>query len=109
MITCAFMYIAPGLDPLKQHAVIPSEDVPMYVVGVGNYDQAEAIASGLGMRHWRVGAAFAGHAAGVLRESGRAEGEGQDQQEAEESPEQFIHKASTFLCRILPGVFPLRQ
>ena len=47
MITCAFMYIAPGLDPLKQHAVIPSEDVPMYVVGVGNYDQAEAIATEL--------------------------------------------------------------
>ena len=47
MITCAFIYIAPGLDPLKQHAVIPSEDVPMYVVGVSSYDQAEAIAASL--------------------------------------------------------------
>lgn len=33
----------------------------------GGTHQAEAIASGLGMRHWRVGAAFAGHAAGLRR------------------------------------------
>ena len=41
------MYIAPGLDPLKQNAVIPLDDVPMYVVGCGNYDQAEAVAAAL--------------------------------------------------------------
>ncbi len=47
MLTCAFMYIAPGLDPLKQHAVIPSDDVPMYVVGCGSYEQAEIVAAAL--------------------------------------------------------------
>ena len=47
MLTCAFIYIAPGLDPLKQNAVIPSEDVPMYVVGCSSYDQAEIVAAAL--------------------------------------------------------------
>ena len=50
MLTCAFIYIAPGLDPLKQHAVIPSEDVPMYVVGCSSYEQAETVAAALAKR-----------------------------------------------------------
>ena len=47
MLTCAFIYIAPGLDPAKQNAVIPSEVAPMYVVGCSNYDQAETVAAAL--------------------------------------------------------------
>ena len=42
MIKAAFIYVAPGQDPAKQNAVIPSDDLTLYVVGCSTYDQAEA-------------------------------------------------------------------
>ena len=41
MIKAAFIYVAPGQDPEKQNAVIPSDDLTLYVVGCSTYDQAE--------------------------------------------------------------------
>ena len=47
MFECGFIYVAPGLDPKKQRAVIPSSDINMTVIGCSNYDQAEATAKEL--------------------------------------------------------------
>ena len=44
MFECAFIYVAPGLDPARQRAVIPSTDINMTVSGCANYDQAEEAA-----------------------------------------------------------------
>lgn len=44
MFECAFIYVADGLDGSKQRAVIPSETINMNVIGVKNYDEAEAVA-----------------------------------------------------------------
>ncbi|MCD8300793.1 MAG: DUF6506 family protein [Clostridiales bacterium] len=44
MFECAFIYVAGGLDPEKQRAVIPSEEINMNVIGCSTYDQAEEIA-----------------------------------------------------------------
>lgn len=44
MFECAFIYVAPGLDPEKAKAVIPSTDINMNVTGCSTYDQAEKIA-----------------------------------------------------------------
>ncbi len=44
MFECTFIYVAAGLDPAKQRAVIPSTDINMTVVGCANYDQAEEVA-----------------------------------------------------------------
>lgn len=43
------------------------QEVDKGQVRSGGANQAEAIADGLGMRHWRFGAAFAGHATGMHR------------------------------------------
>ena len=53
MIKAAFIYVAPGQDPERQNAVIPSEDLTLYVVGCSTYDQAEKeakrlVADGIG-------------------------------------------------------------
>ena len=53
MIKAAFIYVAPGQDPEKQNAVIPSEELTLYVVGCSSYDQAETeakrlVADGIG-------------------------------------------------------------
>jgi len=47
MFECGFIYVAPGLDPEKQRAVIPSSDINMTVIGCSNYDQAEQVAKEL--------------------------------------------------------------
>ncbi|MDD5986862.1 MAG: DUF6506 family protein [Eubacteriales bacterium] len=44
MFECGFIYVAPGLDPKKQRAEIPSQDINMTVIGCANYDQAEEAA-----------------------------------------------------------------
>ena len=44
MFECGFIYIAGGLDPEKQRAVIPSDEINMTVVGCSTYDQAEEVA-----------------------------------------------------------------
>lgn len=44
MFECAFIYVAKGLDPQKQRAVIPSETICMNVIGVKDYNEAEAAA-----------------------------------------------------------------
>ncbi len=44
MFECAFIYVAPGLDPARQRAVIPSEEINMTVIGCANYAQAEEAA-----------------------------------------------------------------
>ena len=40
---CAFIYVAPGLDPSVNRAVIESTDINMNVVGCATYDEAEEI------------------------------------------------------------------
>ncbi len=47
MFECAFIYVAPGLDPQKQRAEIPSTDINMNVVGCANYSQAVEVAKEL--------------------------------------------------------------
>ena len=47
MFECAFIYVAPGLDPQKQRAVIPSTDINMNVVGCATYSQAVEVAKEL--------------------------------------------------------------
>lgn len=44
MFECAFIYVAPGLDPAKQRAVIPSTDINMNVVGCASYSEAVEVA-----------------------------------------------------------------
>ena len=44
MFECAFIYVAAGLDPEKQRAVIPSDEINMNVIGCSTYAQAEEIA-----------------------------------------------------------------
>ncbi len=44
MFECAFIYVAGGLDPGKQRAVIPSDEINMNVIGCSTYAQAEEIA-----------------------------------------------------------------
>ena len=44
MFECAFIYVAGGLDPEKNRAVIPSDEINMNVIGCANYDQAEEVA-----------------------------------------------------------------
>lgn len=53
MIKAAFIYVAEGLDPKKQNAVIPSDEITLYVVGCSTYAQAEEeakrlVAEGIG-------------------------------------------------------------
>lgn len=43
MFECAFIYVAPGLDPEKNNAVIPSTDINMNVYGCSTYEQAEKV------------------------------------------------------------------
>ena len=50
MFECGFIYVAAGLDPEKQRAVIPSSDINMTVVGCANYDQATAVFKNLAIR-----------------------------------------------------------
>ena len=40
---CAFIYVAPGLDPSVNRAVIESTDINMNVVGCATYDEAEEV------------------------------------------------------------------
>ena len=47
MFECGFIYVAPGLDPAEQRAVIPSSDINMTVIGCANYEQAEEVAKEL--------------------------------------------------------------
>lgn len=47
MFECGFIYVAPGLDPEKQRAEIPSTDINMTVIGCSTYDQAEEAAKEL--------------------------------------------------------------
>ena len=47
MFECGFIYVAAGLDPEKQRAVIPSSEINMTVVGCSNYDEAEKAAKEL--------------------------------------------------------------
>ena len=47
MFECAFIYVAPGLDPQKQRAEIPSTDINMNVVGCATYSQAVEVAKEL--------------------------------------------------------------
>lgn len=47
MFECGFIYVAPGLDPEKQRATIPSTDINMTVIGCATYDQAEEAAKEL--------------------------------------------------------------
>ena len=44
MFECAFIYVAPGLDPKEQRAVIPSTDINMNVVGCATYSEAVEVA-----------------------------------------------------------------
>lgn len=44
MFECAFIYVADGLNPERQRAVIPSDTINMNVIGVKNYEEAEAVA-----------------------------------------------------------------
>lgn len=44
MLQAAFLYVAPGQDPSKQVAIIPSETLTLNVVGCSTYDEAEVIA-----------------------------------------------------------------
>lgn len=44
MFECAFIYVADGLSADQQRAVIPSDVINMNVIGVKNYDEAEAVA-----------------------------------------------------------------
>lgn len=50
MFECAFIYVAPGLDPARQRAVIPSTDINMTVIGCANYEQAEEAAREMAAR-----------------------------------------------------------
>ena len=47
MFECGFIYVAPGLDPKVNRAVIPSTDINMTVVGCADYAQAEEVAKEL--------------------------------------------------------------
>ncbi len=47
MTECAFIYIAKGLDPEKQCAVIPSDEINMNIFGCSTYEQAEEIAKAM--------------------------------------------------------------
>lgn len=40
MFECGFIYVAGGLDPVQQRAVIPSSEINMNVIGCSNYQQA---------------------------------------------------------------------
>lgn len=40
MFECGFIYVAGGLDPAKQRAVIPSDEINMNVIGCSDYAQA---------------------------------------------------------------------
>lgn len=44
MFECAFIYVAPGLNPAEQRAVIPSSDINMNVVGCATYSEACQVA-----------------------------------------------------------------
>jgi 2-keto-3-deoxy-6-phosphogluconate aldolase len=44
MFKCGFIYVAPGVDPEKAHAFIPSDEIQMTVVGCANYDEAVKVA-----------------------------------------------------------------
>lgn len=44
MFECAFIYVAPGLNPAEQRAVIPSSDINMNVVGCATYSEAVEVA-----------------------------------------------------------------
>lgn len=44
MFECAFIYVAPGCDPAKQRAVIPSAEINMNVIGCATYSQAVEVA-----------------------------------------------------------------
>ena len=47
MFNCAFIYVAPGLDPAKDRAFIPSAEINMTVVGCSDYAQAVQLAKDL--------------------------------------------------------------
>ena len=47
MFECAFIYVAPGCDPAKQRAEIPSVDINLNVVGCSTYSQAVEVAKEL--------------------------------------------------------------
>ena len=47
MFECAFIYVAPGCDPAKQRAEIPSDDINLNVVGCSTYSQAVEVAKEL--------------------------------------------------------------
>ena len=47
MFNCAFIYVAPGLDPEKNRAFIPSDEINMTVVGCADYAQAVRLAKDL--------------------------------------------------------------
>ncbi|MCH3949657.1 MAG: DUF6506 family protein [Acidaminococcus sp.] len=47
MFEAGFIYLFPGLDPMRQHAEIPSTNMNMNVVGVPNYAAAEKAAKDL--------------------------------------------------------------
>ena len=44
MFECAFIYVAGGLDPKVNRAVIPSDEINMNVVGCATYAEAEEVA-----------------------------------------------------------------
>lgn len=47
MFQAGFIYVFPGLDPEKQNAQIPSDEMNMNVIGVSDYDAAEKAATEL--------------------------------------------------------------
>ena len=47
MFECAFIYVAPGCDPAKQRAEIPSSEINLNVVGCSTYAQAVEVAKEL--------------------------------------------------------------
>lgn len=47
MFECAFIYVAPGCNPAKQRAEIPSDEINLNVVGCSTYSEAVEVAKEL--------------------------------------------------------------
>ena len=67
MFKCAFIYVAPNVDPEKARAFIPADEIEMTVVGCSNYEQAvqvakDLVASGIGAVELCAGFGFEGTA-----------------------------------------------
>ncbi|MBR2123496.1 MAG: hypothetical protein IJ930_11310 [Lachnospiraceae bacterium] len=67
MFKCGFIYVAPGVDPSKARAFIPSDEIEMTVVGCSSYAEAvdvakEMVASGITAVELCAGFGFEGTA-----------------------------------------------